>query len=237
MDKKPDLESEKIYVSAAASLGQVINELSDSYASDHPIEIVHNYASSGALARQILYGAPTDVFISADRKWTRHLDSMDHVIGNSHNLLENTLVIVSNMESPLDEVDIEEIPDLFQSDLRIAVGDTSHVPVGRYSMDALRKSGVNHIAPGKCLVVNDVTAVLRLVELKEADIGIVYNTVALQSDKIKVLYTFPRSQSAPIIYDASLLSTKSSASKFFQYLTSPDVHTTWKKYGFIPYDD
>lgn len=141
-------------------------------------------------------------------------------------------MIVSAVDNQLDAID--GIPELIYSVDRIAIGDTSHVPAGRYAIDALRRLGINRFAQGKCLIAYDVASVLRLVELKEASIGIVYKNVALQSEKIKILYAFSRSEINPIEYNACLLSRENSASEFFEYLTSEEVLPTWEKNGFLP---
>src|SRR6185369_17907408 len=58
----------------AASLKEVINELSDGYAKKHPgVKFVKNYGASGALVKQIENGAPSDVFISANLEWMEYL--------------------------------------------------------------------------------------------------------------------------------------------------------------------
>ncbi|MDO9067224.1 MAG: molybdate ABC transporter substrate-binding protein, partial [Deltaproteobacteria bacterium] len=63
-----------INLSVAASMKDVINELSDSYTKHHPgVKLFKNYGASGALAKQVENGAPSDVFISANEKWMDYL--------------------------------------------------------------------------------------------------------------------------------------------------------------------
>jgi ABC-type molybdate transport system substrate-binding protein len=59
-------EKVQITVSAAASLKDVLAELSSVYEKDHPnVSIKFNFGSSGALQQQIEQGAPADLFFSA----------------------------------------------------------------------------------------------------------------------------------------------------------------------------
>lgn len=60
---KGQSEKVQITVSAAASLKDVLTELSSVYEKDHPnVSIKFNFGSSGALQQQIEQGAPADLF-------------------------------------------------------------------------------------------------------------------------------------------------------------------------------
>lgn len=69
-------EKVQITVSAAASLKDVLAELSSVYEKDHPnVSIKFNFGSSGALQQQIEQGAPADLFFSAaEDKFNRVVD-------------------------------------------------------------------------------------------------------------------------------------------------------------------
>ena len=69
----------EVNLSIAASLKEVINELSDSFAKKHPgVKFLKNYGASGALAKQIENGAPADIFISANLEWMDYLKNKNH---------------------------------------------------------------------------------------------------------------------------------------------------------------
>ena len=66
----------EVNLSIAASLKDVINELSDNFARQNAdIKFLKNYGGSGALAKQIENGAPADIFISANIEWMEYLQS------------------------------------------------------------------------------------------------------------------------------------------------------------------
>ena len=63
-----------VHLAVAASLREVVNELSDNFVKKHPsTTFKKNYAGSGALAKQIENGAPADIFISANTEWMDYL--------------------------------------------------------------------------------------------------------------------------------------------------------------------
>jgi molybdate transport system substrate-binding protein len=60
----------EINLSIAASLKEVINEMTGSFARKKPgVRFLKNFGGSGALAKQIENGAPADIFISANLEW------------------------------------------------------------------------------------------------------------------------------------------------------------------------
>ena len=63
-----------INVSAAASLKEVVTELTDTFVRQNPgIVFQNNFGGSGALAKQIENGAPADLFLSANLEWMDYL--------------------------------------------------------------------------------------------------------------------------------------------------------------------
>src|SRR5690625_1814095 len=59
----------ELFVSAAASLTDVMDELKEIYEADNNVKLTFNFAGSGKLAQQLQQGAPVDVFISANENW------------------------------------------------------------------------------------------------------------------------------------------------------------------------
>ncbi|HLA73089.1 MAG TPA: molybdate ABC transporter substrate-binding protein, partial [Steroidobacteraceae bacterium] len=74
--KKPEL-----LVFAAASLTNVLGELSPAFEKEAGVTVKLSFAASSALARQIESGAAADVFVSADQEWMDYLQT--------RNLLDN----------------------------------------------------------------------------------------------------------------------------------------------------
>src|SRR5690625_5533883 len=64
-----DEEPIELFVSAAASLTDVMDELKEVYEADNNVKLTFNFAGSGKLAQQVQQGAPVDVFISANENW------------------------------------------------------------------------------------------------------------------------------------------------------------------------
>ncbi len=89
-------------VLAAASLQESLTEAADVWAAKgHPKPIL-SFAASSALARQILAGAPADLFLSADEEWMDAIAKAGLLrAGTRTALLGNRLVLIAPASSKL----------------------------------------------------------------------------------------------------------------------------------------
>ena len=121
------------------------------------------------------------------------------------NLLGNTLVLIAEKDSKLNNVTIGPSLDLagLAGAGRIATGDVRAVPVGIYARAALQKLGLWAAVEPKLAMVGNVRAALVLVARGEAPLGIVYATDAKVEPAVKVIAAFPEDSHEPIVYPAA----------------------------------
>ena len=113
--------------------------------------------------------------------------------------------------------------------------DPGHVPLGKYSEQALDFYGINESTKLKAILTKDARSTLRLVELGEAVFGLVYLTDAISTDQVKIIGVAPESSHQLITYEAVLLNDSSHpAKKFATYLTSEKSRKIWIRNGFNP---
>ena len=108
--------ADEILVSAAASLTDVLKEISAGYQSKSKHTVKFNFGPSNGLARQIEEGAPADIFFSADLAQMDNLDKNGRLEpGTRKNLLSNQLVIIVPADSKLA---ISSPKDLLKADVK-----------------------------------------------------------------------------------------------------------------------
>ncbi|MEO1653175.1 MAG: molybdate ABC transporter substrate-binding protein, partial [Bacteroidota bacterium] len=228
-------EERKISVFAAASLANVLEEIIDTFESTQEGKVKVNYASSGTLARQIEQGASADLFISANREWFDFLNEQGYFKTEDKGLIaKNQLVLICPRSAFQGRKELLQSSD-FSKILgpgRLALGDPAHVPAGRYAKAALEYFDAYTDLKSAMIPTKDVRSALHLVELEEASLGIVYQTDARQSQKVKVLTVFPSNCHPSIEYLAATLNKKSTSKRFWAFLHSEKSKTIWKKYGF-----
>ena len=172
--------SDKIYVSAAASLTEVLTEWDSVYCKPNGIELVLNFGSSGTLTRQIMSQAPCDVFIPASPENIDTLVACGIVNAEAIKpLAYGQLVLIATLK---DSVPALALPCVLpQPTVKVAIGDTLHVPAGQYAVKALRKLGVLREWSPAFIPAANVKAALRLVESGETEYGFVFLSDALKN--------------------------------------------------------
>ena len=233
-------QSSSITVSAAISLKDALDELGPIFqAQQHRkyggsgTAVTYNYGGSGTLARQIEQGAPVDVFFSAAEKQMDELAAQGLIVADTRrDLVGNALVLIA----PAQSTALHSFQDLSNAAVKtIALGETSTVPAGMYARQTLEHLGLFAGVEKKVVYAKDVRAVLTYVETGNADAGLVYQTDANTSQKIRVIAVAPADSHDPILYPAVVLrdaKDKAAARAFLEFLQGPDARAVFQKYGF-----
>ena len=232
----PARADEPLVVFAAASLKTALDAAAAGFHADGGPEVKISYGGSLALARQIIAGAPADIFASADE------ESMDEAAkanaikpGSRFDLLGNQLVVVAPKQSALDALPLT--PEAFSQAIgagHLATGEVATVPVGRYAKAALQNLGLWTAVEPHLAMTDNVRAALAFVARGEAPLGIVYATDAVADPNVKVVATFPVPSHAPILYPFALTASSRNiaADKFLTWLKSSAARTIFERQGF-----
>jgi molybdate transport system substrate-binding protein len=224
----------EVNVYAAASLTDVMKEIASAYEKESGDKILFNFGASSLLARQIIEGAPADMFFSADEAKMDELEKAGLIATEARrDLLSNLLVIVVPYDSKLVIASPEELVTKSQG---IAVADPRAVPAGIYTKEYLTRLGLWQKLEPKIVPTENVRAALAAVESGNVDAGFVYKTDANISSKVRVAFTVEVEEGPPIRYPVALIKEakeKSAAAKFLAYLQSAGAQKTFERYGFI----
>jgi len=232
----PSAFAADLVVSAAASLTNAFKTLAEQYEKVHPdTKVVLNFGASDVLMQQIVRGAPADVFASADQ------DAMNKAEAEAEKVIQpasrkdfaaNQVVLIVPTDSKLG---IGALRDLTRADVkRVAYGNPSSVPVGRYTKGALEAENLWEAVSAKGVPAQNVRQSLDYVARGEVDAGFVFATdAAIMPDKVKVAVRVPNR--TPVTYPIAITTqTKqpTQAASFVQYVLSPDGQAVLAKYGF-----
>lgn len=234
-------QAETVKVYAAASLTNAMNDIAKLYESQHPkTDIVFVYGASSALAKQVEAGAKSDVFFSADLDWMNYLVQKQVVnVNQAKSLLFNQLVVISpkNLNIPFKAQKNFNFAQAFQG--KLCTGQMESVPAGKYVKQSLIKLNWLDSLKGRIVGTDDVRSALTFVERGECQVGIVYKTDALISQKVKIIGTLPANSHHPIIYPIALTKQGEQniqAVQFAQFVkTSPQAKSIFQKHGFSFY--
>jgi molybdate transport system substrate-binding protein len=224
-------------VLAAASLQEGLTTAADRWAAKGHARPVLSFAASSALARQIAQGAPADLFLCADEEWMDYAAKASMIQPKTRaRFLTNRLALIAPANSPLRLTIAPNFPlaAALGPNGRLAMGEPSSVPAGKYAAQALRSLKIwPQIAP-RIAGAESVRAALALVARGEAPLGITYATDAKVEPRVRTIALFPDGLHTPITYPIALLtrSTAPEAEGFRRFLLSGEGRAIFAAYGF-----
>ena len=226
--------AEEVVVFAAASLKTALDQVAADYQAATGNTVTISYGGSNALAKQIIEGAPADIFLSAAVNWMDEVQKAG-LVSARVDLLGNTLVLVAHGKGAA-PVEIGPGLDLMGllGDGKLSMAMVDAVPAGQYGKAALEHLGLWPSVEGAVAQSENVRAALALVDTGEAPFGIVYATDAVGDDNVTVVGTFPADSHKPIVYPAALLTGAADAADraFFDALSSDAGDARFAAQGF-----
>lgn len=232
--------ADEVVVFAAASMKTALDPLAEAFQAETGHSVVISYAGSNALAKQILDGAPADIFISASVQWMDEVEKGGEVAeGTRADLLGNTLVLVAH---DTDAPQVTPAPGFDLAGLldggKLAMALVDSVPAGQYGKAALSALGVWDAVAPSVAQADNVRAALALVATGEAPYGIVYATDAAAEPQVHVVGTFPADTHEPIVYPVALLKNAADEADraFLQALGAPEADAAFAAQGFTVLD-
>jgi len=223
----------EVLISAAASTKELIEQLAAEFSKTSSATIRVNSGPSSGLATQILEGAPTDLYLSANREWAAQV--VDAELADSQKeLLTNKLVLIVPKGNP---AEIKEPRDLLGDKVKKIALAGERVPAGMYADQALTQLELLEklTAHGKIARAQDVRGALSFVERGEAEAGIVYSTDVNVVPNVEVVHEFDPALHDEIVYVLVLLRrgvNNPAAQSFFKFLQSSDADAIYSKAGF-----
>lgn len=229
-------QDKPVLLFAAASLKNALDRVAAAWRQDSGRKATVSYAASSTLAKQIENGAPTDLFISADRDWMDYLQERKLIDPASRiDLLGNSLVLIASKDSTVATTIAPGFP-LAQllGGGKLAMADPNAVPAGKYGKAALTALGIWPQVARHIAAAENVRAALLLVARGEAPLGIVYKTDAIAEPAIKIVAAFPPEIHPPIVYPMALISDGANpgARVLGAYLRRPDARAVFEVQGF-----
>lgn len=229
----PPLQAKPLYISAAASMTDAFNEIIDLFSDKYSnVRVLSNFGSSGTLAKQIVQGAPVEIFVSANPQWIAYLvDKKKAASQHITSFAYNTLVFLGDPKLKVSK--IEHITSI----KKIAIGSPRSVPAGQYAKQAMERAKIfMQMREAKKLVLaKDARQALLYADRGEVGGSFVYKTDALIAKNARILFTVPDELYSRIEYSIAL-TEKGAESKeaklFYDFLGTAPCKQILLKYGF-----
>lgn len=230
--------AQSLTVFAAASLKTALDALAPQvrHATGHTITVAP--AGSAMLARQIAFGAPADIFISANTGWMDRLQADGQILpGTRVDLLSNSLVLIAPAGSaaPLQTLTTQSLQARLSGG-KLAMAQVDAVPAGIYGKAALAHSGLWDGLAGSVAQTDNVRAALALVASGAAPLGIVYGSDVLAEPRVRIVAAFAPESHPPVVYPAAVVTHSAApdaAAQVLTYLCSAQARGVFQRHGFV----
>ena len=235
----PGIDSSAPLVAAASDLKFALDEILERFRTDTGIAARIAYGSSGTFARQIMRGAPYEVFLSADEQFVNELHVQGLTRGTGDLYAIGRLALFAPTGSPL-------VPDPRMDDLarrvasgqlgRFAIANPEHAPYGRAAEQALRARGLWTAVRPRLVLGENVAQAAQFASGGDTEGGLIAHSLVL-SPELRRRGTFaliPDSMHAPLRQRMVLLQGATpAAERLYEYLRSPPSREILARYGFV----
>lgn len=225
-------------VAAASSLNAALEEINRSFARSSGTQVRLSFGSSGNLTRQIIQGAPFELFLSANEEYAARLteegltsdDSTVYAVGRlalfvpegSRLAADATL---GDLARALDDGRLE----------RLALANPEHAPYGRAAREVLQHHDLWERVQDRLLLGENVAQAARFSGSVDVDAGLISASVALEPSMANrgVHVVLPESWHAPLEHHMVLLENPGPVTRSFRtYLLGEEARGVFLKFGF-----
>ncbi len=251
--KREEYKKTEINVFLAASLDNVIMDLTEKFNEENPdIKINLNADSSATLLTQIKEGASCDIFFSAAQNQMNELEE-EHLIkeGTRRDVLNNQVVVVTLKNS---NTKVTGLSDIEKAESIALAG--ANVPVGKYTREALINIGkLEKVEDASKITTKAISEKLRITEISEQDnvskvllavaegsceVGTIYYSDLYEyEDRLEILEMVSHDLTGNVTYPICLVENeeadeakKKASEKFYEFILSEEAKKVFEQYYF-----
>lgn len=230
--------ADEIRVAAAASVQDAMKEITDRFQAETGHRVKLTIGSSGNLARQILRGAPFDLFLSADGAHISLLQERALTRGEGADYAVGRLVLFVPTRSAvaLDGRLADLAPAARAGQLkRLAIANPEHAPYGAVAREALQNAGVWDALKPYLVTGKDAAQATQFAVTGSVDAAIIPASLASMGAVAQAGRSVPVSESlyTPWRQRMSVLSNAPlAAEELFDFVLSAEAGTILEHHGF-----
>ena len=219
---------ESITVAVASSLRPPIEEIVRLFEKKRGVKVKLSFGSSGTLYKQILGGAPYDLFLSASRIYAEELVKKKRAVKESLTVFAKGKLVVFSPDR-----EVKSLESLLEAG-RVAIANPRFAPYGRAALEALKRSGIYEKLKGRLVYGSNVGQAFQFVVSGGADYGLVSLSLVKAFGKGNYLM-LPQDLYSPIEH-VGVITEKGSENprspEFLEFLKGKDAKEILKRFGF-----
>ena len=234
----PGAHAQSMNVAVASNLTHTVTEISTAFFRDEGEKVNLTFGSSGNFARQIVQGAPYQVFISAGEQYVDFIRDNGREINDFKPLVHGRLSLYFPATSKLEQQATlaDALNTMQYGDFRrMAIANPEHAPYGQAAREALVNAGVWAFSHKKLLVGENAAQAMQFCLSGSVDMCIIPSSfLTLEQFAGKGdSFTVPPNWHPPIMQYAVLLDGNDERGvRYFNYLSSAPSAAIFRKHGY-----
>jgi molybdate transport system substrate-binding protein len=225
--------TEPLRIAAAADLAHAFDEITPAFNAQTPTDLKLTLGSTGLLAKQIIQGAPFDLFLAANASYVDQVVKADACDGATKLSYGRGRLIIWVRGDGGAQLSLTALGDpRFK---HIAIANPEHAPYGTAAREALTRAGIWDRVSDHLVYGENVQQALELAQSGNADVAIVGLSLAIGA-KGGSWALLDEAGYAPI--DQSLVVCKhgnnaNAARRLVDFLAAPAGRAILRRYGFL----
>jgi len=232
----------EITVAAAASTQPALEEIAAMFEKNGGGRVRLVFGASANLARQIMQGAPFDIFLAADEQSVIEVHKSGHAADEGTLYSAGRLVLFVPKGSPI-KAD-SQLADLARAVddgrlRKLAIANPEHAPYGSAGVAALKHAGLWEKVQKKLVMGENISQAAQYAANGAAQAGLIALSLAMQPNfrRAGSYAVLPDAWHPPLRQRMVLLERGGDqARRFYTYLQQPAARTIFEKHGFLSGD-
>ena len=225
-------------VAAASDLAFALEDVVRVFKEETGEVVTLAFGSSGNFTRQILQGAPFELFLSADEAFVDELAERGRTVDGGALYAIGRVVLFAPHGSPLQ---VDAVLDGLRAAAaagtvrRFAIANPEHAPYGRAAEQVLRSQGLWELLRPRLVLGENVSQAAQFATTGAAQGGIFAYSLALAPAVAErgSYVLLPEAWHAPLRQRMVLLrGATATAGRFYAYLQTPAARAVLERYGF-----
>jgi molybdate transport system substrate-binding protein len=230
--------AQKITIAVAANMRYTMEVLKAEFNKTDRTQIQIVLGASGNLTRQIMQGAPFDIFISADTSFPKRLSDAGFTVAPPKIYATGLLVLWSAKPNINPAADLKL---LLNNEIKhIAIANPETAPYGTAAVFILKKYNLYNKIFSKLVTGESITQTSQFIATQAAGIGFTAKSIVI-SDEVKGKgkwvqlnpEDYPPIKQAAVLLKHSKQNNAVEAKKFYDFLFSAKAKAIYKKFGYI----
>jgi molybdate transport system substrate-binding protein len=222
-------------VAAAADLALAFKDVGAAYEKQTGEKVIFSFGSTGLLEKQIVEGAPFDVFAAANVSFAENAIKAGACAADSKTLYGRGRIVVwwrkdAKVAAPKSIADLAD-----KRFVKVAIANPEHAPYGKAAQQAMEKAGVWAAVKPKLVYGENVQQTLQFAQSGNVEASVVALSLAViaEGDYILVDDTLHKPIDQALVACGKDPERQKRALAFTAFVNSPAGRAIMKRYGFL----